>query len=346
MFAHAPWLPSPGRRLRASSFDRSGGNADSVPLAAGERRTIFAHQGPGLVQRLWLTIDTPDPDWLRTLRLRFSFDGEDGQDIPCGMLAATGPWRVNDLRSPPVNVMRARRMNQDQDGIGAGSINLAWPMPFNRSAVIEMVNAGTVPAPHAFFYVDHLVDVPEQAGLMTLRFTHRRENPTTPSAAGGLADPDRPGAQMVDGEAKNLSDRGNYVFADIAGHRGTYVGTVLAVESHPDRPGKWYEGDDMFRIDDDASWPPALHGTGTEDYFGMAWGLHRPYQADDHGVTHYERGITDHDRFYDGRFALYRWHLADPIPFRRSLRASIEAGHANDCAQAYESLAVWYGARA
>ena len=88
----------------------------------------------------------------------------------------------------------------------------------------------------------------------------------------------------------------------------------------------------MFFVDGE-SWPPSLHGTGTEHYFGMAWGIHRKYQSWDHGVTHYERNITDHDSYYDGRFVLYRWHLADPIPFRRSLHASIERGHANDCQQ-------------
>ena len=96
---------------------------------------------------------------------------------------------------------------------------------------------------------------------------------------------------------------------------------------------------------DDEPWPPGLHGTGAEDYFGMAWGVHRPYQAFDHGVSHYERNLTDHDRFYDGRFVLYRWHLTDPIPFERSLHASIEAGYGNECAQHYESAAFWYAVK-
>ena len=74
----------------------------------------------------------------------------------------------------------------------------------------------------------------------------------------------------------------------------------------------------------------------------MAWGVHRKYQSWDHGVSHYDRNITDHDHFYDGRFTLFRWHLADPIPFRRSLYASVEAGHANDSEQRYESSAIWY----
>ncbi len=33
-------------------------------------------------------------------------------------------------------------------------------------------------------------------------------------------------------------------------------------------------GDDMIFIDDD-TWPPSLHGTGMEDYFGHAWGMQR-----------------------------------------------------------------------
>ena len=35
--------------------------------------------------------------------------------------------------------------------------------------------------------------------------------------------------------------------------------------------------------------------------------------------------------------------FADPIPFRSSLHASIESGHANDCEQYYESVSFWYG---
>jgi len=61
------------------------------------------------------------------------------------------------------------------------------------------------------------------------------------------------------------------------------------------------------------------------------------------GFTHQEYDIKDHDRLYYGRFALYRWHLCDPIPFRCSLRGAIGAGHTNDFAQHYESVACWYG---
>ena len=253
------------------------------------------------------------------------------------MLAGCGPWAVNDLSSPPVSVMRSRKMNQDQAGAGTGSFNLAWRMPFTWQCVLSIRNS-TARSLMLHFHVDYLTGCTYAAPPLLFHTTHHSRVLTTPWQPTSSSDV---GDDLLEG-AKNQTNRHNFLLADIDGYQGNYVGTLLAVESHPDRCGKWYEGDDMFFIDGQ-SWPPALHGTGTEDYFGMAWGVHRRYQSWDHGVTHYERGITDHDRFYDGRFVLYRWHLADPIPFQRSLHASIEAGHANDCAQLYESMAFWYG---
>ncbi|MHB8340720.1 MAG: DUF2961 domain-containing protein, partial [Mycobacteriales bacterium] len=39
---------------------------------------------------------------------------------------------------------------------------------------------------------------------------------------------------------------------------------------------------------------------------------------------------------------LYRFHIADPIPFTRSIRATLEHGHANDRADDWSSVAYWY----
>lgn len=336
--------PLKGQRKRASSYDRSGGNHDSLKLLSGERRCVFHHEGsPGRISRVWLTLNTAVPDYLENVRLRLCFDGiSTVEDVPLGALAATGPWAVNDITSAMVDVMRSRPLNRDMAGVGLGSFNLYWPMPFHECCSLEFVN-GCAADLTLHFYVDYFTDLPRNEGRLLFHASYNRRELTLPCApAGALHDPERAGAGGEGKESKNLSREHNHVFANIRGYRGFYAGTFLAVESHPDREGKWYEGDDMFFVDGD-EWPPALHGTGTEDYFGMAWGVHRRFQAQDHGVTHYERDLTDHDRFYDGRFGLYRWHLHDPIPFARSLHASIEAGHANDCRQHYESVAFWYG---
>lgn len=317
--------PVQAGRRRASSYDRTGANVDNIsPITPGQKITLLDHTGvPGSIRRIWFTITADDPKYLEKISFRFTFDGQVTVDkVPVGMLTATGPWRVNDLTSPVINTMRARLGNRKQLDPGRGSFNILWPMPFAKDAKIEFIN-GTDDNLKLHYYIDYqLHDVGDRPLLFHV--THHRQRFTKPRAKDQPNDP----------------KTANYVFADIDGYEGRYVGTVLTVESHPTREGKWYEGDDKFLVD--GKLEATLHGTGTEDYFGMAWSVHRPYQGYDHGVTHYERNLTKKDRFYDGRFTIYRWHLTDPIGFRKSLHASIEAGHGNECRQHYESTAFWY----
>ncbi|MDA1277804.1 MAG: DUF2961 domain-containing protein [Verrucomicrobia bacterium] len=344
MVTMLPWHQIDGTRKRASSYDVSGGNMDCWTFAPGETRTLLEHEGsPGALLHIWFTLYSEDPSYLRNTAVSIQFDGEvTVAEVPIGIFTGTGPWAVNDLVSQPVSIMRSRRLNKDQQGVGFGSVNLTWYMPFSSNCIVQIHNRSEKEL-MMHFYVDYLAEcAPPSARPLLFHANHNLCARTVPQRR-HASETDMTN-DLIDYDSRNLSNEHNYVWADIDGFEGNYVGTVLAVESHPDRHGKWYEGDDMFFIDG-RSWPPALHGTGTEDYFGMAWGVHRRYQGWNLGVTHYERGITDHDRFYDGRFVVYRWHLADPIPFRRSLHASIEAGHANDCEQSYESVAFWYGRR-
>ena len=65
-----------------------------------------------------------------------------------------------------------------------------------------------------------------------------------------------------------------------------------------------------------------MSGTGTEDYFGDAWGFRqfdRPY----YGVSLWE------GYFPGDRVTAYRWHIQDPVPFTKSLKVSIEALYEN-----------------
>ena len=87
---------------------------------------------------------------------------------------------------------------------------------------------------------------------------------------------------------------------------------------------------------------PSIHGTGTEDYFGGAWGFRREYNMPHHGVSYLEK-VPERKAWQAGRFTMYRFHERDPIPFRKSLRMAIERGHENgrsDCE--YTSVAYWY----
>jgi hypothetical protein len=80
----------------------------------------------------------------------------------------------------------------------------------------------------------------------------------------------------------------------------------------------WFgEGDAKFYVDGDKT--PTIQGTGTEDYFLMAWGLSQalyPY----FGCTYMSTSFDD----LGAEYTLYRWHVADPVRFTRSLRFEIE----------------------
>ena len=104
--------------------------------------------------------------------------------------------------------------------------------------------------------------------------------------------------------------------------------------------GWWGEGDDMIFIDrdDERKWPPDMHGTGSEDYFCHAWGMQN--------ATHLYTGTSwsqfPKEMIIKGKVCVYRYHIMDPVPFEKSIRVSIEHGHANNRSDDFSSVAYWY----
>ena len=95
----------------------------------------------------------------------------------------------------------------------------------------------------------------------------------------------------------------------------------------------------MMFIDDDNEgqrWPPTLHGTGTEDYFNTAWGPREHFASPFFGLT------LPGGKLWTGQISWYRWHIPDPVRFSRSIRVSIEHGHANRRSDDFSSTAYWY----
>jgi len=99
--------------------------------------------------------------------------------------------------------------------------------------------------------------------------------------------------------------------------------------------GWWGEGDDMFFIDGESL--PSINGTGSEDYFLGAW---------DFGSHSFAYGLmgapVKGEEHAGSRSSVYRFHLDSPIPFTKSLRATIEHGHANVRSDNFFSVAYWY----
>ena len=113
---------------------------------------------------------------------------------------------------------------------------------------------------------------------------------------------------------------------------GVYVGCALSIANPV---GHWWgEGDEKMFVDGEKL--PSTFGTGTEDFFGYAWCDPTPFQHALHGQPRCDgpgnRGFT----------ALYRWQLADCVPWTKSFRFDLEVWHWRRCTISQSATAYWY----
>ncbi len=132
----------------------------------------------------------------------------------------------------------------------------------------------------------------------------------------------------------NPTRNGLHVMLDVRG-RGQYVGNFLYVRTK--YKGWWGEGNTIFDVDG-KSW---THTPGTEDEYGSCWGF-------DHTYSYAYSGYILMD---EGKNLMYRWYLANPVRFRRSLKVQIqdqraEAGRQVPSQDDYTSVVFWYQAGA
>jgi hypothetical protein len=183
--------------------------------------------------------------------------------------------------------------------------NCYWYMPFARSARITVTNEGSQAVDAFYFYIDYRELPGPPAEAASFHAQYRQETPCPPGR--------------------------NYLLLEAAG-RGHYVGCNLSVLQQS--MGWWGEGDDMIFVDGEAA--PSLHGTGSEDYFSDAWGM-----REDENLF-YGCPLQEQDFQAGSKATVYRFHIPDPVPFRKSIRVTIEHGHANDRSDYYSSVAYWY----
>jgi len=296
-----------GKSRRISSFDPTGGNRDYRPIPAGEKLLLARIPGSGCINHIWATIACADPHHLRKIVLRAWWDGEEHPSIetPVGDFFGIGYSLPHYWASLPLTVSYR-------------AMNCFFPMPFGDGARLEIANEGDVEVGAFYYYVDYeeWPAPPENMGRFHCQW--RRENPCR--------------GQDV---TTNTTGDENYVIMEAEG-RGHYVGCVMHI--HGLQSGWWGEGDDMIYIDGEG-WPPSLHGTGLEDYFCGAWNfneLNREYCTPYHGFS--RKGNDD----YTGKHSMYRFHIEDPVIFEKSIRVTIEHGHANRRSDDYSSTAYWY----
>jgi hypothetical protein len=305
---------------RSSSWDRTGGNADAVPVEPGQSATVLEVAGAGVVTHLWFTINSQDRMHLKNLVLRAWWDGEatPSVEVPIGDFFGLGLGEYFVYQSALLAVAPIK------------ALNAYFQMPFASSARITVSNEGKVRTDNLYFAVDYvtLADLPGGVG----RF-HAQYRQAAP-CKGWTDDWTNEYEARINGR-KNLTGADNYVFLEAAG-KGHFVGVTHAVEQNQEQ---WFgEGDDMIFIDGDTQ--PTINGTGTEDYYNGAWDFGGQEFAYMHNGAPY---MVDPERI-GGRYCLYRWHIESPITFEKSIRMTIEHGHANHRADNYYSTAYWYQA--
>jgi hypothetical protein len=303
---------------RDSSYDRTGGNADARTIAAGETLTLLDDAGPGMISHVWFTIASEDPNHLKALVLRMYWDGEStpSVDTPVGDFFGLGLGQYYLYQSLPLSVGSDKALNS------------FFPMPFQKHARITVTNEGSRRVDSFYFNIDYRAySKPLPADLLYFHAQYRQASP----AQGWTNDWRSNGDPLVDGK-RNLNGDGNYAWMEATG-RGHFVGVTMSVLQNQN--GWWGEGDDMFFVDGETL--PSINGTGSEDYFLGAWDFGG--RAFSYGL--FGAPVVGEERA-GGRWSLYRFHLDSPIPFTKSLRATIEHGHANHRSDNYFSVAYWY----
>jgi hypothetical protein len=295
------------RLRRSSSYDRSGGNADARTVAPGDTITVLDEAGPGQVSHIWFTIADREDMHLKKIVFRMYWDGENTPSVeaPIGAFFGLGLGEYVLYQSAPL-------------AVGADkALNCFFPMPFRKHARITVTNEGKEKINSLYWNIDwrqYASPLPAD----TLYF-HAQYRQATPNVA-------------VPDAKTNLDGKNNYVWMEASG-RGHFAGVTMSVVENADH--WWGEGDDMFFVDGEKL--PSINGTGTEDYFLGAWDFGgKPFAYPLFGAP-----VVGPEK-KDSKWSLYRFHLDSPITFQKSLRATIEHGHANDRGDNFYSVAYWY----
>ena len=271
-----------------------------IDLPKGETATLAnITDGPGEIRHIWMTVtDRTEKGFfvLRDLVLRMYWDGEESPSVE----APLGDFFCNGF---------AEKVRVDSLAIAVmphGGMNSYLPMPFSRSARVTLENQHPVDVRHFFFQIDYALFDDLPADSLRFHAQWRREATTTLGR--------------------------DYVLLDGVRGAGHYIGTYMAW-SLLER--NWYgEGEVKFYIDGDVD-HPTICGTGTEDYFGGAWGF---VEREGEQEQEYNSAFLGHpyrslptlnvgNGFIDApipRHGFYRWHLLDPICFAKDLRATVQ----------------------
>jgi len=289
----------------------------AITVAAGQSAALADLAGSaGVVRAINLSIPVASAAALSNARLRITWDDrrEPSVDAPVPLFFGAGTLYNRDnqeylVKAFPVNIRFAA------DRV---ALSCYFPMPFMRSAKVELVNAGD--SPLAVNYSLRFCPLDEPANTIGYFHATYQDHPK----------PER-GHDMVLLDTTRAEGGGDW--------SGSFIGTSF-IFSHNANLGT-LEGDPRFFFDDAST--PQAQGTGTEEWGGGGdyWGgrtMTLPFAGHPTGAPQ-GKAKSPEDAIESG----YRFLLADLMPFGKNARIQLEHGGEDQSVEHYETVAYWYG---
>jgi hypothetical protein len=279
----------PGAKVQSTSRQ--------LVLAPNATTKVFEARAGGRIVGLRFSPASAIAGKARDLLLKITFDGE----APA-VLCPLGDFCGYAWGQPAMQSLLAGT---------TGETNYCYfPMPFDRSAKVELVLERTTPV-ELRAEVLH-TPVPRAANEGKFYALWRRENPTKPGVP--------------------------YTFLETGG-RGHLVGVVLQSQGFESGKTLFFEGDDETTIDGEV----VIHGTGSEDFFNGGW-----YDVPDRWEKRISFPLSGCLGYLKhlGRTGAYRLFPTDAYAWRQGIRQTIEhSGEKNNIPTDYCSVSYFYSER-
>ena len=286
-------------------------HSQNTTLSAGQN-VAYNLSGTGAIRRLQVQLSAADQvAALKDTYVELVFDGQVTARVPAGHFFGNG----DGSSSSPYNTFEDLHRTVAVDG----TMTARWTMPYEKNAQVRLVNEGTQSVGVAL-EVDS-GNWTWNEGSMHFHANYVEENVIKTRSGTGTAD---------------------FRFLTVRG-KGTYVGDTLSLRNGS--TSWWGEGDEKVYLDYVDSngvghnAQPDHFGTGTEDYYGYAYGHTDVF---DSGFVSQSIGVGNNTT--NGRTVNSRVRALDATPFNESLKFDMEILHnGGETNMDFASTAYWYG---
>ncbi len=262
--------------------------------------------GSGAISDLKVKIDADNlQQAMRSVVISIRFDGKERVLAPIGGFFGCGPG-LNPYKG------WWRQVQSD------GWMRCFWPMPFKQSASVKIINYGG----------SNVTVKIGDIGISDWQWTDRTMYFHSSWRSENHISTENP----IDWNFLTVNGKGIY-----AGDTLTLFNNALL--PHPSGTGTWWgEGDEKIFVDNEPF--PSCFGTGTEDYYGYAWGVGGTFQAPFHAMP---QGKANGNYTKPGRTTNTRVRTLDKIPFKNRLQFDMELLHWQKTAKVdYAVTTYWY----